>query len=40
MHIVRWFTHFCNIKVYPTFVMHLPDDGHKSGQNMYTVCII
>ena len=32
--------HFCNISVYPTFVMHFPEDGHKSDQNMYTVCMI
>jgi hypothetical protein len=26
---------FCNITIYPSFVMHLPEDGHKIGRNMY-----
>ena len=24
-------TNFCNIAIYPPFVMHLPDAGHKNG---------
>ena len=28
-------THY--ILMYPSFVMHLPEDGHMSGQNMYEV---
>jgi len=31
---VHWFTNFCNTLVYPSFIMHLPDDGQKSGRNM------
>ena len=26
---------FCNITIYPSFVMRLPEDGRKSGRNMY-----
>jgi hypothetical protein len=28
---------FCNISMYVFFVMHLPEDGHMSGRNMYEV---
>jgi len=31
---VNWFIKFCNISIYPSFVMHLPEDSHKSGRNM------
>jgi len=26
---------FCNVTIYPPFVTHLPEDGRKSGRNMY-----
>ena len=29
-----YFTDFYNLSAYPYFVMHLPEDGHKSGRNM------
>jgi hypothetical protein len=35
---VHWFWNFCNISC----VKHIPDDGHKSGRNMYmdeTYCV-
>jgi len=25
----------CNILIYPSFVILLPEDGHKCGRNMY-----
>jgi len=28
------FTNFRNVTIYPSFVMHLSEDGHKSDQNM------
>ena len=31
---VHCFTNFCNISMYPSFVTHLPEDGHMSGRNM------
>jgi hypothetical protein len=30
---------FCNTSVYLFFVIHLPEDGHKSGRNMYEVLL-
>ena len=37
---LNWFTNFCNISIYPSFVTHLPDDGHMSGRNMKEVYYI
>jgi len=31
---VHWFKNFCNISMYLSFVMHLPEDGHMSARNM------
>jgi len=31
---VQWLKHFCNISMYPSFVMRIPDDGYMSGWNM------
>jgi len=31
---VHLHTNFCSISMYPSFVTHLPKDGHMSGQNM------
>jgi len=28
------FTNVCNISMYPSFVKHLPEDGHVMGRNM------
>jgi len=27
-------TNICNISIYPSFVMQLPEYGHKNGRNM------
>jgi len=31
---VRTKNYFCNISVFLSFVIHLPEDGNMSGQNM------
>jgi hypothetical protein len=31
---VHWLTKFCNISIYPSSVMHLPEDSHRCGRNM------
>jgi hypothetical protein len=31
---------FCNISMCVFFVMHLPEDGHMSGRNMYGVYVV
>jgi hypothetical protein len=30
---VHWFKNICNISLYLSFIMHLPEDGHTSGRN-------
>jgi hypothetical protein len=35
----HWFTKIYNISVYILLVMHLPEDGHMSGRNMYEVLL-
>jgi len=31
---VHWFKNLCNISMYLSFVMHLPEDGHVSARNV------
>ena len=37
---VHWFTNFCNISVQPSYVTHLPEDGHLSGRNTLEALLI
>ena len=32
---VHWFKKFCNVSIYPSFVIHFPEDSHISGRNMW-----
>jgi hypothetical protein len=32
---VHAFTNFCSVSIYPFFVIYIPEDGHKSGRNMW-----
>jgi len=36
---VHCFTNFCNISISASFVMHLPEDGHKSSRNIQEVSL-
>ena len=36
---VHCFTNFCNISIPASFVMHLPEDGHKSSRNIQEVSL-
>jgi hypothetical protein len=37
---VHWFTNFCDMSMYESFVMHLPEEGHMSGRNMLEVYFV
>jgi len=34
-YLCSWFTNFCKFSIYPSFVMHLHEDSHESGRNMW-----
>jgi len=35
---VYWFRNFCNISMHLSFEIHIPEDGHMRGRNMWQLC--